>query len=62
MNFTQFSLNFKISINWLENRDADFKVEMRVGCKSVRAMSIKMVVETVTHVAGSRESVESGKG
>lgn len=40
----------------------DFKVEMRVGCKSVRAMSIKMVVETVTHVAGSRESVESGKG
>ena len=34
---------------------------MRVGCKNVRAISIKMVVETVTHAAGSRESVESDK-
>lgn len=34
---------------------------MRIGSKSVSAISIKMVVETVTHIAGSRESVESDK-
>lgn len=39
----------------------DFKIEMRVGCEDIGAISIKMVVETVTHKGGPRENVESHK-
>lgn len=43
----------------VRNRDVDFKIEMRVGCEDFGAISIKMVVETVTHKGGPRENVES---
>lgn len=36
-------------------------MEMRVGYEDFRAIGIKMVVETVTHLGGSRENVESGR-